>query len=277
MWNYGMGTDPNGLRYVDYMMNYRPLYEQLTKWYFAIPGRPAEDGVKLSAVALEHGFPKLGMEIAMDHMFGQSKLDLRGDMMRALAGAMDISANIPMMPMIAIWEASQGRVAPMNIFGGESIKRSKDPYDQYTAMPESIERYVRAFGGGMGSLFGASVAAYTHTEEGFFNGLRNAASEGLKTQLRNVPFLPNVIDVGPKISGSNRITEEFFSKQKQIDKLISYYKKSDLGSGAINIKPASEVGGSLATEATGQGPIVPITPGPPQPPPTNELYKAVHG
>jgi len=217
------------------------------------------------------------MEVAMDHMFGQHKLDLRSDMMRALGGAMDISVNIPMMPIVALWEASQGRIAPMNIFGGEAIKRSKDSYDQYQGMPESIERYVRAFGGGMGSMFGAAVAAYTHTEEGFFNGLRNAASEGVKTQLRNVPFLPNIIDVGPKISGSNRITEEYFAKQKHIDKLISYYKKSDLGSGAINTKSASEQGGPLATDATQMEPIVPITPGPPQPPPTNELYKQFMG
>ena len=58
----------------------------------------------------------------MEYMFGQNKIDLKTDMKQALWAAMDISVNVPLNPVIGLWEISHGRV-PMNFVGGEGFKQ----------------------------------------------------------------------------------------------------------------------------------------------------------
>jgi hypothetical protein len=270
LWNYQNGLDPNGKSYSDHDMNGRSKYSSMTEAYLAIPGLPAADGLRLPIIGLEFSLPWAMTRVAMDHMFGTNKLDLKTDMQQTLTAAMDISLNIPLNPFIAVWEVSQGRVPPMNIIGGESFKPSKDPYDQFRSMPESIERYIRQLGG-IGAAVGEGWAAYSHTDEGAAKAIVNGVGAAVKTQIRQIPIMNNLFDAQPKLSGSNKITEEYFDKMKSIDKIVKHYKDKFIHAGEINTKPASVLGGEVADKMLGPT-VPPITPGPPQPTPNDPLY-----
>lgn len=271
MWNHSIGTDPNGRRYADYQMNGRHQYNTLTSWYLGLPGHPAEDGVEISGVALEAAFWKLGMEIGFDHAFGTNKRDLSTDMWKAAQAALDISVNVPMFPVISLWEASQGRVPPMNVFGSEGYKMRADPFDQLYGMSESIERYMRILGGGLGNAGGAFFAAYGHTKDGFASAVANGLTEVAKTQGSRLPIVRNVLDIQPKLSARNKITEEFYEQMKDINKLVDYYKRFDVNSGTIQTRDKSVKGGEIATGWFGRKLPAEI-PGVAQPPPENPLY-----
>ena len=270
MWNYQNGLDPNGKSYVDHDMNGRNKYDSMTNVYLAVPGLPAADGLRLPIIGLEFSLPWMMTKVAMDHMLGQNKLDLRTDVKQAVMAAADISINVPLNPFIALWETSQGRIPPMNIMGGEAIKPSKDPFDQFRTMPESIERYVRQLGG-IGAAVGEGWAAYSHTDEGALAAVKNGLKGAVLSQIRQVPIMNNLFDAQPKMSGSNKITEEYFGKMKSIDVIVKHFKDKVIHAGEINTKPASILGGEVADKMLGPA-IPPITPGPPQPPPTNPLY-----
>lgn len=274
-----LGKDPNGVDYVDYMLNRRSSYNRQMNWYIPIPGRPAEDGVELPFFHELAPF-KRAMEIALDHSFRSNDVGFpntnKQDFWNAAHAFLDTAVIPPMPPTASVLFASQGMAAPQGVFGGEAYKRKDDPFDQTGGMPSSVELYTRALGGGIGDSLAQAYAAYSQTPEGFFAGLSNAAKAAARVQIRRAPIIRDVTGIKAPLTGNTDQSRELFEKQKEIDTLAKFYQKWDKEGkytqpGEINVEPKSKGGGLVADYLLGPK-LSQESPGIDQPNPTNPLY-----
>lgn len=297
----GMGLDPNGVSYSDYMMNRRSEYAKLMNWYIPIPGKPAEQGIEVPRF---HELAPVAhmMETALDHVARSDAGQASEDFMRqalSIVGGKDFfpsdnagaifnpkedlralgksfySAAIepPTPPLANVGLAMFGQVAPQGIFGGEAYTKKTDPYDQLGGMNATSELMLRALGTGMGDIIGAGYAAYTQTPDGFAKGLKNGFTEGGKRAIMKTPIARDLLNIKPTETGNTRITDELFKKEKVINNLSRYYRTWTKADGQINTKMASEYGKGVVENLLGNGP--PTEPaGIAQPAPTNPLYQS---
>lgn len=302
MYTRGLGKDPNGKSYSDYMMNGRSEYTKLMNWYIPVPGRPAEDGYEVPRFH-EMTIVAHGMEVVLDHLVRSETFSQGEDFMRtalALVGAKDTfpkdnggaifnpgedaktlgsafneAAIVPPTPPLAnAVLASVGQVAPQGIFGGgDSYKKKQDPYDQLGGMNATMELVTRALGTGLADVLGSGYAAYTQTPEGILKGVKNAMTEGGKRAIMKTPIVRNAFDVLPPASGNTHITEELFRKEKVLNDLSKYYRTWTKAGGEISLKMASERGAGVVDDLLGSGPPSQSA-GLHQPAPTNPLYQS---
>jgi hypothetical protein len=297
----GLGIDPNGVSYSDYMMNRRSEYAKLMNWYIPIPGKPAEQGMEVPRF---HELAPVAhmMETALDHVarsdlgqgsedFMRQALSIVGgkdffpsdnagaifnpkEDLRALGKSFYSAAIEPPTPPLAnAVLAMTGQVAPQGVFGGEAYTKKTDPYDQLGGMNATSELMLRALGTGMGDIIGAGYAAYTQTPEGFLKGVKNGFTEGGKRAIMKTPIARDLLDIKPPETGNTRITDELFKKEKVINNLSRYYRTWTKADGQINTKMASKFGQGVVENLLGGGP--PTEPsGISQPAPTNPLYTA---
>jgi hypothetical protein len=140
----GLGSDPNGVDYTDYMMNRRSDYAKQMYMYFPIAGRPAEDGIEIP------NFHELAptyrmMQVALDHATKSSIFTEKQDFMKAAASFFNYAIEPPVPPIVNLGIAGlTGMTPPMGIFGGDAYKRRQDPYDQTGGMPASLDTLARA-------------------------------------------------------------------------------------------------------------------------------------
>jgi len=274
-----LGSDPNGVNYVDYMLNRRSAYNRQMNWYIPVPGKPAEDGVELPFFHEMAPF-KRSMEIALDHSFRSNDVGFpnttKQDFWNAAHAFLDTAVIPPTPPLLGGFMASQGMVAPQGVFGGEAYKRKDDPFDQTGGLPSSLELYTRALGGGIGETLAQAYAAYSQTPEGFFAGLKHAAEAATRVQVRRAPIIRDITGIKAPLTGNTEQSQELFAKQKEIDTLAKFYQKWDKEGkftmpGEINVEPKSKGGGLVADYLLGPS-LSKESPGIDQPEPTNPLY-----
>lgn len=260
-----LGNDPNGVSYVDYMMNRRSEYQKLMNDYFPIPGRPAEEGIEFPRFHEVAGAAHM-MTIALDHLFRSSINPETEDFKRAASAFLDAAVIPPNMPIINFGMATQGMIGPQGVYGGEAYRHRQDPFDQYGGLPSNIELMARALGGGIADVIGAGAASYTQTPEGVITGLKNSVTESGKRMIAKTPIIRDLTNTRAPMTGNNQVTEELFRKHRKVEELAKFLQKAD---GVINVKPASVAGGEIAkgllgktipTQAPGLTPKEPINP-----------------
>jgi len=280
LYAFQLGKDPNGVSYIDHLLNRRSAYNKQMNWYIPIWGRPAEEGIEFPSFHEIAPFRRL-MTIAMDHALrtDRHKMErtLAQDYWNAMWATME-TAVIPPMPPIMNVGLSIAGVQPMQgIWGGDAYKAKEDPFSQTGGMASSIENIARSLSGGIGHTMGQMYAAYSQTPEGFNEALWNAAKAGGRVQVQKTPILRDILQMQPTVTGNTDITKELFDKQKEVDRLTKYIEKWDLGGkyqgpGEINVHPPSKGGGDVVNWLSGPGFSEQST-GLAQPPPTNPLYK----
>ena len=281
------GNDPNGVPYVDHLMNRRTMYNRQMNWYIPKIGEPAENGWEIPHFHELAPFRRL-TSIAMDQMLRTQKHrfdpTLQDELWRAMWAFVDTAIVPPMPPIMAAGFASQGMNPPQGIWGGEAYKTRNDPFDQTGGMPSSIETMARTLTGGIGHTLGQMYAAYSQTPEGFWNALHNSAAAGIRVNVQKTPILRDVTGIYPPLSGNTALAKETFEKQQSINRLTKFIEDWSLGGktrgpGEVSIEPASKGGGQVMDwlhqipTLFSRGQITSSqSPGLAQPPPTNPLY-----
>jgi hypothetical protein len=269
LYSHALGKDPNGRSYVDYGRDGRTAYNNQLNWYIPLPGLPAENGIELPRY--HELAPVARMTYAaMDHMFGNAQNALRDEYWKAAHAFVDTAIIPPLPPIIGGPMALVGIQPPMGVFGGDAYQIKTDPFDQWRGMPANIEAFTRVLGGSMAQVVGSGYAAYSHTPEGFTDGVMNGLKAGGRTLVEKAPIVRDITRILPPMSGNTDIRKDLFDNQKEVDQLLKFYQ-GDKGAGLINVKPASVGGGNVATELL--GPVQSSeSPGLAPKPPTNPLY-----
>jgi hypothetical protein len=268
-----LGPDPNGVDYVDYMMNRRSDYAKQMFMYVPIPGKPAEEGIEIP------NFHEMApayrmMQVGLDHATRSSIFKESEDFKKAAFSFFSIAIEPPTPPVFNLAFATQGFVAPMGAFGGEAYKKRVDPYDQTGGLPASLEILARAVGGGVADVVGSGYAAFAQTPKGAgaTQSFSNALEDMGKRVVSKTPYVRDVANIRAPATGNTPIVEAMFEKQKAIDNLVRFYQNYGLeGKGTIDTKSASVGGGNVANLLLGEG-MPAESPGLDQPKPTNPLY-----
>lgn len=272
-----LGNDPNGRSYVDYMMNGRSDYAKTMNYYIPIPGKPAEQGIEFPRFHELAPAARL-MEAGLDHAFRSSIFQQNEDFAAAANSFLNTAVFPPMPPAFGAVGATQGYAVPQTLFGGEAYRKNTDPFDQTGGLPGNVEGFARALAGGIAEIVGGSYAAFTQTEGHIGEALLNAAKEAGTRMTRKAPLVRDALGVKAPASGSTRVTEEYYKKQKEINALLRFYRQWDTYDpaspetrGNIDTKATSKTGGAVAQQLLGN-PIPSERPGLNQPNPTNPLY-----
>lgn len=272
-----LGSDPNGVDYVDYMMNRRSDYQKQMYAYIPIPGKPVEEGIEMPLFHELAPTYRL-MQIAMDHTTRSSIFTEKEDFQKAAAAFFNTAIEPPIPPIMSILPSSMGYSVPMGAFGGDLYRKKTDPYDQTAGLTGSLETLARATAGGIADIAGHGYAAYTQTPEGTIASTQNAVKQMGRRIIEKTPFVRDVMNIHPAIGGSSLVTEALFAKNAAINNLSRFFDTyGDTGDRTVNIKPASIGGGRVANLVLGEG--MPADEagktgfvGLRQPPPTNPLY-----
>lgn len=274
------GNDPNGLSYLDYMMNMRSEYNKMMNFYIPIPGKPANQGIEFPSFH-EGSTARYLSTIALDHAYGNNVFPLKDDLIRAAHGITGVIFE-PSMPPLGNLLAAQFGIMPMQgIFAGEGYRKKQEPYDQRGGLSANTEGYMRALAPALADIVGNGAAAFIQTPKNSYKTIDklgdyvDAVGAGVKGAgtrfVQKTPILRDALNLQQPATGNNAITEELFKKSKAIRSLETFYKKWTVGQGLIGAKAPSIGGEKLAA---GQlGPRQPAqAAGINQPEPTNPLY-----
>jgi len=285
MYTAGLGKDPNGLSYIDYMFNRRNDYKKTMNFYIPIPGRPAEEGIEFPRFHELAPAARM-METALHHMTHSSLFSQTEDFMRVAQSFFNIAISPPLPPIFGVSAATMGYTAPQGVFGGEMYKRRSEPFDQSGGLPINIELLIRALGGGIGDVVGAGAAAFTQTPEGIDKAFKNALAEMGTRAVSKTPILRDVLGIHAPSIGNTDVVSKMFEKNRAIKQLSGYYNKWTVKDGALyggdpgkKRDVITESGERVAQEKLGPRPPR-GNPGMGQKDPTNPLYiqfaKEVH-
>lgn len=249
-YNRGLGTDPNGVSYTDYQMNRRTGYDSLMNMYIALPGKPAEQGIKIPLPHEMAVFQSM-ISAAMHHMTHTGVYDRPDDFMRtalSLVGkdykpSMDVpvfsaeqqlsqiakkAAEVALIPaappMVSMVAAAGGFVMPEGPFGG-AYKKKEELNDQ-NGMNASHELMMRALAPGLADIVYSGFAGFTQTEDEWQKGWAAVNAMGKKTA-EKMPLVRDVTGWKPPVTGSTRITSEAFEDNAIFKKMDQWYKNRD--------------------------------------------------
>ncbi len=265
----GLGNDPNGLSYTDYMMNRRGAYNSFMTIYIPIPGQPAENGIVLP---LPHEIATMWAmtNTALHHATGTELFNRTDDFMRAALSMVGKdykpSNDVPLRswvddgnnilksirdnalmpatpPLVGALYGAQGIVTPNGPFGG-AYQRHDEVFDT-EGMNTSFELVARAQGAGVADIVGSMYAAFTHSEDAY-HGAMNALKAGSNRMIAKTPIVRefgklipdnSVIGYKPIMTGSTPVTDEMFDDKKGLGKLAKFYKERDPDRDRSNKKP----------------------------------------
>lgn len=266
-----LGNDPNGMSYLDYMMNRRSEYNKMMNFYIPIPGRPASEGIEMPSFH-EMSAARYLTEIAMDHALGNAIFTQKEDLMRAAQGIAGIVFEPAYPPLVNLGLAKFGMQVSGGAFSNDVYRRRTNEFEQRGSfLPGNIELYARAIAPGLSDVVGQGYAAYTQTSKGFINGLENAAKATGSRAIEKTPILRDITNIKPAMTGNNAITAELMAKNRSLRNLETYYRQWMIGKGLIGAKLFSKTGEDEANEWLGVRPNSQAA-GINQPPPTNPLY-----
>jgi hypothetical protein len=272
-----LGNDPNGVSYLDYMMNRRPEYSKMMNFYIPIPGKPAEQGIEFPSFH-EGSVPRYLATIALDHAFGNAFFTEKEDLLRAAEGISGVVFMPAMPPLANLGLAGAGRMPGMSgPFSGESYVPKREPFDQRGGLGASTEVYMRTLAPALADVYGAGAAAFIQSPDKFSMDALRATLKGIGTRaVQKTPILRDSLDLQQPMTGNNDITEELFRKSKALRTLEQFYKKNTAESATgtqstIGTRPISKAGEERATELLGPRPPDGAA-GINQPAPTNPLY-----
>jgi hypothetical protein len=294
-YNTSLGTDPQGIPYVDHMMNGRTEYRKAMYHYLGIKGLPAWMGLEYPS--FQELIPmKMMVEAGMDHLYGKNIWTMGQDAQAALTSTLDNAVLPPLHPLMqAVFEAA-GVAAPANYgglwplnrmfggmlgqntgnvdLGGEVYVRRGDKYiDQNRPVSQIMSSTFRAIAAASADMLLAGYAAAAHTDGSLTDALENAAKATGKLVLRRTPEVGNLLGYDNPLSNNTRVTAEMMARRNAVDRINNYFNAYGVtGVGHIgHAKPISKSGEMMATAKLGQ-PLPPEPMGLNEPPPTNPLY-----
>lgn len=266
------GKDPTGQSYSEYNMRGRSMWSQMMYDYVAIPGQPADQGVEIPRFH-EMSMIQTMMQVALDHLLRESPFTQEEDFLSAAKNWLGVVLAPPMPPIMSLGLGIAGMNAPQSAFGGgDAYAPEREPFvnDQW---PVSLETISRALGGGLASVVGDAVTAYTHDQNGVLSGINSALKEGGKSIVARSPIVRDMLGARFPRSSDTQVARRAFANEDLINNLGAYYKKWDLHEGEINTDPASKAGEAAVEKRIGDLGVVPITAAGAQvPDPTNPLY-----
>lgn len=248
-YNRGLGTDPNGISYTDYQMNRRTPYDSLMNMYIAIPGKPAEEGIR---IPLPHEMASIFAvtAAAMHHMTHTGAFDRPDDFMRtalALVGKdYNPSNSVPIWsaeqdfgqiikkaaevalfpaapPAASMVAAAGGFTMPEGPFGG-AYKKKEELNDQ-NGMNASYELMMRAIAPGLADVVFSGWAGMTMDpdEISAWTGAKSAS----RRLVEKMPVVRDAIGWQAPVTGSTRTTAEMFDDKGTFAKIDRWYKNRD--------------------------------------------------
>jgi hypothetical protein len=294
-YNVSQGKDPQGVPYVDHMMNGRNEYDKAMSYYLAVPGLPAAQGIEFRSPFQELSPLKMMTEAAMDHLYGKNIWTMKQDAQAALTAFLDLAVMPPMHPIAqALFEAT-GVAPPANYgallpdwmtggllgqntgnvdLGGDVYMRRGDKYiDSNKEVSQRMSSVFRAIWPAMADMTLAGYNAAAHTESGLGDALTNAMKATGNLALRRTPVVGNLMGMSKPLSGNTRVTAEMMNRRKATDRIVGYFNTYGT-TGVAHIdhaRPLSRSGEMMATARLGK-PIAPEIPGLKQKEPTNPLY-----
>lgn len=248
-YNRGLGTDPNGISYTDYQMNRRTPYDSLMNMYIAIPGKPAEEGIR---IPLPHEMATFFAmtSAAMHHMTHTGAFDRPDDFMRtalALVGrdykpsndvpiwsaeqsvmqitkkAAEVALVPAAPPIVGMVAAAGGFTMPEGPFGG-AYKKREELNDQ-NGMNAAHELMMRAIAPGLADVVYSGWAGMTQDPE----EIQKAAGAKAATRraVEKMPIVRDVVGWQAPVTGSTRTTSEYFDDKGIFSKIDNWYKERD--------------------------------------------------
>jgi hypothetical protein len=274
LYTRGLGNDPNGRSYSDYMMNGRSEYQKTMNFYIPIPGLPAEQGIEFPRYH-EVSIGGRMMEEALNHLYKSNIFSQSEDFDAAARSFLNVAVLPPMPPLGNVPRTVAGMSPAETAFSSGGYMRRSEPFDQTGGFPASVEMTARALGGGIAEYIGLGYAGFSQSHDNALVTLKNVLKEIGKREIQKTPLLRNAAGLPQPATGNTRVVEELFAKQRAIGDLVKYIQKwgeAEEGMrGDINTDPKSYQGGLLATDKLGK-PVPSQSAGIDQPPPTNPLY-----
>jgi hypothetical protein len=294
-YNTSLGTDPQGVPYVDHMMNGRTEYRKALYHYLGIKGLPAWMGFEIPS--FQELIPmKMMVEAGMDHLHGKGIWTMKQDAQAALTSFLDNAVIPPLHPLMQAAFEAAGVAAPANYgglwplnrmfggalgqntgnvdLGGEVYVRRGDKYiDQNRPVSQIMSSTFRAIAAASADMLLAGYAAATHTDGSLTDALENAAKATGKLVLRRTPEVGNLLGYDNPLSNNTRVTAEMMARRAAVDRINNYFHNFGVtGQHFIgHDKPISKSGELAATARLGKQ-LPREEPGLKQPVPTNPLY-----
>lgn len=270
MYTRGLGSDPNGIDYVDYAMNRRSPYKSFMTIYIPIKGRPAENGIE---IPLPHELATMWAmtAAAMHHATGSELFTRADDFMRAalsmvgqtwepaddvpvrstwddtfnLARGLRDNGLMPATPpLIGAIAGSLGYVTPNGPFGG-GYQKHDEVFDN-EGMNTTFELIARAMAPGIADIVGSGYAAMTHSPDAF-SGINAGVSATGRRFMEKTSLIGGALGYRAPVAGSTQITEDMFGDKSILSKLAEYYKRRDSVRDRSDKKePGSEQGRKVA-------------------------------
>jgi hypothetical protein len=295
-YNVKMGKDPQGIPYVDHMMNRRNERDKGMSYYFGLPNRPAAEGLEIPAGFQENSFAKMAIEALMDHFHGNHIWNMGQDMQAAATSFLDLAVLPPVPPLLQTAYEAMGIAPPQNWgaflpdsltggllgqntgnvdMGGDVYMRQGDRFiDSNRVLSQRLTSTLRSIMPAIADMTIAGYAAFEHTPEGLAAALENAAKASVSISLKRTPLLgPATGNIKP-LTSATRVTQEMMNRDKAIKRILQYYGYYGMtGQHFIgSAKPVSKSGEAFVTGVLGLPHPAPESGGLNQKLPTNPMY-----
>src|SRR4249920_142173 len=249
-YNASLGTDPQGIPYVDHMMNGRGEYKKALFHYLGIKGLPAWMGLEIPSFQ-ELSAIKMMVEAGMDHYHGKNIWTMAQDAKAAITAFMDVAVLPPLHPLLQAMYEATGAAAPANYgavwplnrmfggmlgqntsnvdMGGDVYVRRGDKYiDSNRPVSQMMSSTFRAIAAASADMLLAGYAAASHTEGSLTDALGNAGKAVGKLALRRTPELGPLTGQVNALSNNTRVTAEMMNRRQAVDRIVNYYDKYGL-------------------------------------------------
>jgi hypothetical protein len=271
MWNAYHSNEEND--YVDYMMYGRSDYNLMNNTYFAIPGNKPYNGIEFRQFQ-ETILPRHMTRAVMQQYMGKSTTTIGEDVQKALEGFTNGVITPPQPSWAGLLLAASGVVSPNGWTAG--YQKRNNQYLELGGGESTGELMFRAIAPSIADISLQGLMAFRDAPT-VASGVGAAFKQVGNRMAARTALVGEAIGVRPDPSMSPVVAEELRKKQKTIDDLAQRFRIWDAGKGAINLKPKSGLGGSIAEDYMGDLPPadegwLQDNPGLPQPPPKNPLY-----
>lgn len=281
----GMGKDPNGQSYVDYMLYGRSDLDRIANLYIPKWGAPAHEGWRiprsqersvagpLTEIALDaivRGMkvpPKVG-ETTAAMLAGAPYFGSLSEVTRLAAPYYGFAGSAPMPPVANLVLGSQGMNPAFSMLE-QSYLRRQEAFSEHPQLPAFMEAMIRAVGSGIADIAGTSAAAYVQSDAGNVAGdLWEALKAGGDRYVQKSVMGRNLTPSQQVPSRYSPINNEYYKRRKEISDLTRFFKSGDSapegrGSNTGEVYRQQVMGDKIPL------PMVGATPNEP----TNPLYK----
>jgi hypothetical protein len=264
----------HGPEYINFDMDGRTDQDSNNYMYFAVPGRPPEEGVRVP-MPQEVNVVWRGVKKFLDLMVNRSPHTIAEEATDLLNGFLETNIIPPVPPIVSTPLAYFGVTLPGGFMSRAYTPQTND-FRFYRQSEDTLERMLRA-GGPWLARYYSEYYTVAHASQG---GRFQQATEGLGSVIKDVgrrSFLgPQVLGITPDRTANNRIKQEVFQARETIAQVAKFQAES---AETMSVKPRSGEGRQILEQAMPNEMLskkdteIKVI-GTPQKPATNPLYAA---